>query len=75
MVWCSRLLQKEEAGSLVKEKVSILDLSVDLNQDDLCFPSVELLTAQVRPRTSAQRQRGLKPLLSSRTFCPLNCWI
>uniref|UniRef100_H3DA87 NBR1 autophagy cargo receptor a n=1 Tax=Tetraodon nigroviridis TaxID=99883 RepID=H3DA87_TETNG len=38
--------QKEEAGSLVKEKVSILDLSVDLNQDDLCFPSVELLTAQ-----------------------------
>ncbi|CAG06534.1 unnamed protein product, partial [Tetraodon nigroviridis] len=40
------LQHKEEAGSLVKEKVSILDLSVDLNQDDLCFPSVELLTAQ-----------------------------
>lgn len=70
VVLCSRPLQKEEARSVVKEKrVSIFDLSVDLNHDDFCFPSVELLTAQVRPRkyaktpicssTSAKSQFGL----------------
>lgn len=55
VTWCSRVLQKEEARSLVKEKRvrskdSIFDLSVDLNHDDFYFPSVELLTAQVCPQ-------------------------
>lgn len=53
MTLCSGVLQKEEVRSLVKEKRSkdgLFDLSVDLNHDDFYFPSVELLTAQVRPR-------------------------
>lgn len=62
---CSGPLQKEEARSLVKEKTvsskhSIFDLSVDLNHDDFYFPSVELLTAQVRPQKYAKT-----PLCSS----------
>lgn len=33
-----------------RSKDGLFDLSVDLNHDDFYFPSVELLTAQVRPR-------------------------
>lgn len=59
MTLCSGVLQKEEVRSLVKEKRSrskdgLFDLSVDLNHDDFYFPSVELLTAQVRPRKHAE---------------------
>lgn len=66
MILCSRLLQKEEVMSLVNErrfssKHSIFDLSVDLNHDDFYFPSVELLTAQVRP------QKHTKTPISSST--------
>lgn len=57
---CSGVLQKEEVRSLVKEKrirsrEGLFDLSVDLNHEDFYFPSVELLTAQVRPRKSTER--------------------
>lgn len=56
---CSGVLQKEEVRSLVKEKRirskdGIFDLSVDLNHEDFYFPSVELLTAQVRPQKSTK---------------------
>lgn len=57
MTLCSGVLQKEEVRSLVKEKRSkdgLFDLSVDLNHDDFYFPSVELLTAQVRPRNHTE---------------------
>lgn len=59
LILSSGLLQKEEARSLVKEKRvsskhSIFDLSVELNHDDFYFPSVELLTAQVRPQKYAK---------------------
>lgn len=57
MTLCSGVLQKEEVRSLVKEKRSkdgLFDLSVDLSHDDFYFPSVDLLTAQVRPRKYAK---------------------
>lgn len=45
----------------MKEKrVSVFDLSVDLNQDDFYLPSVDLLTAQVRPQTHAKTPASAK---------------
>lgn len=88
VILCSRLLQKEEAKSLVKEKKlsskhSIFDLSVDLNHDDFYFPSVELLTAQVRPRKyaiapicwSTVAKSHFFSCAASRIYFHLNCWI
>lgn len=43
----------------LSSKHSIFDLSVDLNQDDFYFPSVELLTAQVRPQKYSKNTNAL----------------
>lgn len=82
MTLCSGVLQKEEVRSLVKEKRSkdgLFDLSVDLNHDDFYFPSVDLLTAQVRPRKytetgicSAKKRNSI--CSAFRIFSHLNCW-
>ena len=61
------------------KRVSIFDLSVDLAPDDSFFPSVELLTAQVRPRKYSKTPicglKGSSVCAASRIFFPLSCWI
>lgn len=82
MTLCSGVLQKEEVRSLVKEKRSkdgLFDLSVDLNHDDFYFPSVELLTAQVRPRNYPPKRESAQLKRNSicsafRTSSHLSCW-